>query len=188
LIIYVEVPPQTIYVQVPASGSVSDTAAARVPAPTTTTARVATPVPTPTRQPAPTQPPRLVSAAAPPPPPVQSSFGGGSRATATPNLTRGTVVVNFAGAPSQRPTASVAFAVQPGQNAWTAVREALGAGNLTFSDFGGSLGVFITGFYGVQAQGNHFWEFFVNGQSSSVGVSGYIVKNGDVLEFRYSSF
>ncbi len=102
-------------------------------------------------------------------------------------MVRGTVVVNFAGTPSQRPTASVPFEVSPGQNALTAIRQAIGPSNLTFEDFG-SLGVFITGFNGVQAEGNHFWEFFVNGQSSSVGVSAYIVRNGDVLEFRYSSF
>jgi len=82
----------------------------------------------------------------------------------------------------------VAFGVQPGQNAWTAIQQAIGLSNLTFQDFGGSLGIFIDGFYGVQPQGNHFWEFFVNGQSSLVGVSAYIVKSGDVLEFRYSSF
>jgi hypothetical protein len=136
----------------------------------------------------------VVQAPAPVPtaPPRIGSAGGqgvaAPRPTATPVLTRGTVIVNFAGAPVQKPTVSVAFGVQPGQTAWTAVRQAIGQSNLTFQDFGGSLGIFITGFYGVQAQGNHFWEFFVNGQSSLVGVSAYIVKSGDVLEFRYSSF
>ena len=103
-------------------------------------------------------------------------------------LVQGTVVVNFAGSPSQRPASTTTFKVEPGTNAWTAIQQAVGPSNLTSQDFGGDLGILITGFYGVPAQGNNFWEFLVNGQSSGVGVSGYIVRDGDRLEFRYSSF
>lgn len=120
---------------------------------------------------------------------IYAATDSGTKSTApgeTSVLVRGTVSVNFAGAPAQRPAVTASFAVEPGQNAWTAIQQALGASNLTFRDFGGDLGIFISGFYGVQAEGDHFWEFFVNGQSSDVGVSGYIVKDGDVLEFRYS--
>jgi hypothetical protein len=80
----------------------------------------------------------------------------------------------------------MSFAVEPGTNAWTAIQSAIGTQNLTFQDYGGNLGIFINGFYGVQAEGNHFWEFYVNGKSSEQGVSAYDVKSGDVLEFRYA--
>jgi len=110
------------------------------------------------------------------------------RPTATPVVYHAQVIINFAGAPLQRTTVAVQVSVAPGTNAWGAIKRAIGVSNLAYTDYGGDLGIFITGFYGVQAQGNHYWEFFVNGQSSSVGVSGYILGDGDVLEFRYSSF
>jgi len=118
-----------------------------------------------------------------------SSSGAGASPSATAvAIVRGQVIVNFAGAPSQRSNVSIAFAVSPGTKAFDAIKRALGESNLNTQDFGGSLGLLITGFYGVQAQGNHFWEFLLNGKSSDVGVSGYEVKEGDVLEFRYASF
>ena len=100
---------------------------------------------------------------------------------------RGRVMVDFAGAPSQRAPVSMPFAVAPGAKALDAIKVALGDNNVSTQEFSG-LGAFVTGFYGVQAQGNNFWEFRVNGESSDVGVSAYEVKEGDVLEFRYASF
>jgi hypothetical protein len=96
-------------------------------------------------------------------------------------------MVDFAGAPSQRAPVSMPFAVAPGAKALDAIKVALGDNNVSTQEFSG-LGAFVTGFYGVQAQGNNFWEFRVNGESSDVGVSAYEVKEGDVLEFRYASF
>jgi hypothetical protein len=106
--------------------------------------------------------------------------------TATPVLTHGTVVVNFAGAPGDpQPTRSEAFAVEPGSTAWLAVQQAIGIDNLIYDDFGGDLGIFISGFYGTVCEWpTCFWEFFVNGVSSFEGVSQYEVQEGDVLEFR----
>jgi hypothetical protein len=116
------------------------------------------------------------------------SDGGSAASDAAGAQVRGTVVVNFAGAPAEKPTVTNRFAVAAESNAWAAVQQALGASNLTYKDFGGDLGVFITGFYGVEAAGNNFWEFRVNGASSEAGVSSYIVKDGDRLEFRYTGF
>jgi hypothetical protein len=110
-----------------------------------------------------------------------------SPVTIDPTLsTRGTILVKFEGSPSRRQNVMATFEIDPQQSAWIAVQKALGPANLKYRDFGGDLGIFITGFYGVEATGDHFWEFFVNGKSSEVGVSSYIVKDGDVLEFRYS--
>jgi Domain of unknown function (DUF4430) len=99
----------------------------------------------------------------------------------------GRVMIDFTGTPSQRAPVSMPFAVMPGAKALDALELTLGENNVSTQEFSG-LGALITGFYGVQAQGNNFWEFLVNGESSDVGVSSYEVKNGDVLEFRYASF
>jgi hypothetical protein len=107
---------------------------------------------------------------------------------AAQNLIHGTIVVKFEGSPVQKATMSVSFAVEPGAKAWDAIQKAVGASNVTYKDYGGDLGILIVGLYGVEAAGNHFWEFVVNGKSSDKGVSGYTVQDGDVLEFRYSAF
>jgi hypothetical protein len=100
----------------------------------------------------------------------------------------GSVSVDFTGSPEELETLEASFEVEPGSSAWDAIKTALGEENLTFEDFGGALGIFITGFNGVEVEGNHFWEFKVNGEGSDVGVSTYIVQQGDVIEFVYSSF
>ena len=101
---------------------------------------------------------------------------------------KGTVVVDFTGAPEELAKVETAFEVGPESSAWDAVKMALGEDNLVFNDFGGDLGIFISGFNGVEAEGNHFWEFKVNGETAEVGVSKYVVQQGDVIEFVYSSF
>jgi hypothetical protein len=78
--------------------------------------------------------------------------------------------------------------VAPETTAWEAIKMALGEENLTYQVFGGDLGIFISGFNGVAAEGNHFWEFKINGEGAEEGVSKYVVRQGDVLEFVYSSF
>ena len=80
------------------------------------------------------------------------------------------------------------FAVEPGAKAWDAIKQAVSASNVNSKDYGGDLGIMITGLYGVEAAGNHFWEFVVNGKSSEKGVSNYAVQDGDILEFRYAAF
>jgi hypothetical protein len=101
---------------------------------------------------------------------------------------KGAVVIDFTGAPTQRPKTNAPFAVDDGAKALAAIQAAIGTTNVSTKDFGGELGVFVTGFFGVVAEGNHFWEFSVNGKSSDVGAGNYVVKDGDVLSFKYSSF
>jgi hypothetical protein len=119
-----------------------------------------------------------------------SSNGSSSAPTAASSAAaqlRGSVMIDFTGAPSQRAPVSMPFAVASGAKALDAIKVAVGETNISTQEFSG-LGAFVTGFFGVQAQGNNFWEFRVNGESSDVGVSSYEVKEGDVLEFRYASF
>jgi len=101
---------------------------------------------------------------------------------------KGTVVIDFTGAPTQKAKVEAPFAIASDGKALLAIQQALGSANVSTKDFGGDLGVFITGFFGVIAEGNHFWEFSVNGKSSDVGAGNYVVKDGDVLSFKYSSF
>lgn len=103
-------------------------------------------------------------------------------------LIRAVVVVRFAGAPVQKIDIATEFEIRPGATAWVGLQKSIGLNNLTFQDFGGDLGIFITGFYGVKAEGNHFWELTINGKTSDVGVSSYVLKDRDVLEFRYASY
>lgn len=100
----------------------------------------------------------------------------------------GSIRVDFTGAPEELDAIDLSFEVPEGTKAWDAIKEALGEENLSFQDFGGDLGIFITGFNGVQAQGNHFWEFRINGETAGAGVSAYVIQPDDVLEFVYSSF
>lgn len=52
-----------------------------------------------------------------------------------------------------------------------------------------SLGMFITTINGVKADSNsEFWSFKINGNDASVGVSDYILKNGDVISFELTKF
>jgi len=97
------------------------------------------------------------------------------------------VGVNFAGSGSSQANVQANCNVATGSSAWECVKQALGVQNIQFKDFGGSLGVFISGLYGVSPDFGAcscFWEFAVNGAASDSGVSSYIVRNGDSLSFR----
>jgi hypothetical protein len=117
-------------------------------------------------------------------PPTTASPANGAVA----GQVRAQLSIDFTGAPQQRAKVTQPLSVAPGTKAWDAIRTSLGESNISTQNFGGDLGILITGFYGVQAQGNHFWEFLVNGKQSDTGVSSYVLKEGDNLEFRYSSF
>ena len=106
----------------------------------------------------------------------------------TPGLIRGSVRVNFEGAQPPRAHIMEPFAVQPDKSAYDAIINALGNQRVTTQDFGGDLGMLVVGFDGVNASGNRFWEFLINGRTSEVGISGYKVKQGDILEFRLANF
>jgi ABC-type enterochelin transport system substrate-binding protein len=50
----------------------------------------------------------------------------------------------------------------------------------------GSMGSFVSSIDGQKPDSKHFWEFFVNGKSSNVGASSYILKDGDKIEWKLS--
>lgn len=78
--------------------------------------------------------------------------------------------------------------ITAGETAWQAVQDAVGLANIHDTDYGGDLGIFITGFNGVDASSNQYFDFQVNGTSSNVGVSSYKVADHDILKFVLTSF
>ncbi len=58
-----------------------------------------------------------------------------------------------------------------------------------YKDYGGSMGVFLTSINNVSSEkeADHWWQYWVNNQYSSVGVSSYIVQPGDVILFKFMS-
>lgn len=105
--------------------------------------------------------------------------------TPTPATQSIEVHVDYAG---QRSADSYTTNITPNETAWEAIQAAVGGGNLQFKDYGGDMGIFITGFNGVAASSSQYYEFRVNGASSSVGISSYHVANNDNLDFVLTSF
>jgi len=93
--------------------------------------------------------------------------------------------VDYAG---QKNADSYSVTVDQGQSAWDAVVKAIGINNLQYTDYGGNMGIFITSFNGINAASNQYFEFRVNGVSSTLGVSGYKCNDGDKLDFVLTSF
>ena len=88
----------------------------------------------------------------------------------------------------QRASDAYSITVNQGQTAWDVVVVAVGINNLQYTDYGGDMGKFITGFNGINAASNQYFEFRVNGVSSNVGVSSYKCNDGDKLDFVLTSF
>jgi hypothetical protein len=105
--------------------------------------------------------------------------------TPTPAKLNATIGVDYAG---QKSGDTYIVSLSPGQTAWEVVSQAIGVGNLAYTDYGGDMGIFITGFNGINAASNQYFEFRVNGVSSNTGVSGYQVNEGDKLEFVLTTF
>jgi hypothetical protein len=154
----------------------------------TPTSTVLSPTPTPTS--APTATPTLTqnSQAAATPTPTDTPTPT-SAPTATPTPTPAglkiQIGIDYAG---QKTADSYTTTVNPGQSAWDAVSSAVGSNNLKYTDYGGDMGIFITGFNGIDAASNQYFEFRVNGVSSNTGVSNYKVNDGDKLDFVLMSF
>ena len=49
------------------------------------------------------------------------------------------------------------------------------------------LGEMVLAIDGVAPGNKQFWEFYVNGQSSNLGASSYVLKNGDKIEWKLST-
>lgn len=106
-------------------------------------------------------------------------------ATPTPARIPITISIDYGG---QKTNDSYSVTVERGQNAWETIKTAIGVENLQYTDYGADLGIFITGFNGIFASSNQFYEFRVNGASSNVGISSYVCQTGDSLSFILTTF
>jgi cytoskeletal protein RodZ len=153
------------------------------PSPTPTSAATPTPTPIPNITPTPTLSP--VDTTTPTPTLTPASNAPTPTETPTPTGLKIEIGVDYAG---QKPADSYTISVNSGQTAWDAVAAAVGTSNLQYTDYGGDLGIFITGFNGINAASNQYFEFRVNGVSSMVGVSSYKCNDGDKLDFVLTTF
>ena len=162
-----------------------------VPSPTPTPVVTPTPTltvtttPSPTPNPSTTPTPTLLVVDTPTPTPTLTPT---PTPTETPSPTPAglniQIGIDYAG---QKTADSYPIKVSQGQSAWDAVVSAVGSSNLQYTDYGGDMGIFITGFNGITAASNQYFEFRVNGVSSMVGVSSYKCNDGDKLDFVLTS-
>lgn len=45
-------------------------------------------------------------------------------------------------------------------------------------------GEFVSSINGIKPDANHFWAFYINGQSSNVGAGSYVTNDGDVIDWK----
>lgn len=59
---------------------------------------------------------------------------------------------------------------------------------IEYKDYGGDMGVFVTslGDIGPDKEGKKWWQYFINNEYAKMGVSTQSVKNGDIVEFKFS--
>lgn len=62
--------------------------------------------------------------------------------------------------------------------------------DLKYKDYGGDMGVLIESIGGIanDFNANKYWQFWVNGEYSNIGASGYKLKNGDSVEWKYAGY
>ena len=105
--------------------------------------------------------------------------------TSQENTVQVEVTIDYAGEVGKT-TEKRSITVEEGKTAWDTLQIAVGKENIEYKDYGGDMGVFVSGINEVKPEGNRFWLFKVNGESSKIGVSTYEVKKGDKLEFVIS--
>lgn len=105
--------------------------------------------------------------------------------TVTPVPQTVSISIDYAG---EHAISTYSATITSNETAWQAVQDGVGLKNLHYKDYGGSLGIMITGFNGIDASTNQYFDFQINGTSSNVGVSSYIVNDHDMLKFVLTSF
>lgn len=78
--------------------------------------------------------------------------------------------------------------VPDGSVAYDAMRVLSESGQFDFkSRYFASLGRFIDEIEGVKNSGGYYWTLYINGRYSNLGVSEVVIRNGDVIEWRYEN-
>jgi hypothetical protein len=78
-----------------------------------------------------------------------------------------------------------AASAQPGTTAYEAMLAISSSSDFSFTaSYYSGIGYFVTEINGMRGGREAYWSFYVNGSYSSVGVSEYEIKNGDVIEWK----
>lgn len=93
--------------------------------------------------------------------------------TAKLTITHGSDVKSYSATPTE------------GVNAMDFTKSLAEKEGITLSIKSYSFGDIIEGINGVSSDGEKFWSLYTNNELSSVGASQYIVKAGDVIEWRF---
>jgi hypothetical protein len=107
--------------------------------------------------------------------------------TSNENSAQVEVTIDYSGG-VDKDSESKSVGIEKGNTAWDVLKSAIGEANIEYKDYGGEMGVFISGINEVKPEGNKFWLFKVNGEGADVGVSAYEAQAGDKLEFVISEF
>lgn len=118
---------------------------------------------------------------------VQEQGKVASDTTSQENAIQVEVTVDYAGELGKN-TETKSVTLEEGNTAWDALQTAVGIENIEYKDYGGDMGIFVSGINRVNLEGSKFWLFKVNGEGSDVGVSAHKVQDGDRLEFVISEF
>jgi len=80
--------------------------------------------------------------------------------------------------------------LQENDNAYTVLARAAAENGFALEtiDYGGSLGIMVTGIGGVNAHDNYFWAFYYNGAMSMVGASSQPVSDGDTTSWKFETW
>lgn len=80
--------------------------------------------------------------------------------------------------------------VEEGATVYNLMEKLRQTSDFTFAgeDYAG-LGFFVESVNGLEQNSTEgrYWIYYVNGQSANVGVSNYIIKSGDIIEWRYGA-
>lgn len=73
------------------------------------------------------------------------------------------------------------FTVSVGESAFDLLKS---THQVQAKDYGPGMGEFVQSIDGVTPGSGKFWKFYVNGQSSNVGASSYVLRDGDKIEWK----
>ncbi len=86
--------------------------------------------------------------------------------------------------PTHQPLEVISFtASQSGQTAFELLEK---RAEIEFTDYG-QAGKFVNSINGLTSDDQHFWAFYLNGDSSQTGASQTQVNEGDLVEFKYET-
>ena len=102
-------------------------------------------------------------------------------ASSTKNVATKEIEINFiAGAKNY------SLSVPVGSTVYDAMNMLASSTNFSFSaTLYSGLGYFVDEINGIKNQNGSYWTLYVNGTYSNVGASTYVLRNGDIIDWKY---